>query len=80
MEKYNYEGTEIELTQDAYITTINGEVGTEYYTAAAEDTNGNEYIVTWSIKEEYKEMINSEEEIPEDMLCDWDNPSDIRKI
>ena len=58
MNKYNYEGIEIELTQDAYITSTEGK---EYFEAAAEDTNGNEYIVTWDIKEKYKDMIESEE-------------------
>lgn len=78
MNKYNYEGTEIELTQDAYITTINGEVGTEYYTAGAVDAEGNDYIVNWKITEYWKDKLDECDD--ESNLCDWDNPAEIRKI
>lgn len=63
------------LTQEAYIT---GEHGKEYFEALAEDINGNDYLVIWDIKAEYKDMLNEIDD--ESMLCDWDNPSDIRKI
>ena len=78
MEKYLFEGTEIELTQDAYITSINGQEGTEYYTAHAQDANGNEYMVNWEIIDYWRDKL--EECDDESNLCDWDNPTDIKRL
>lgn len=72
----------IRLTQAAY---LNGGVDVKiggiyvlfwadesYYTAHAEDQEGNEYRVYWKIREEYDPECGDES-----MACDWDTPKAI---
>lgn len=72
--------TKIKLVEDAYyegcerrLMTANGETSTNtvnaHYEAKAVDDNGNEYMVVWSIDEDYDPSS-----MEEDMACDWDNP------
>ena len=85
-----YKGKEYMLTQQAYITGTNEE---PYYLANAIDSEGNEYEVEWYLnkdtKEAYDEIERQRElgEVPnyslvedESNACDWDNPTEIRKI
>ena len=85
-----YKGKEYMLTQQAYITGTNGEL---YYLSNAEDIEGNEYEVEWELNECTREAYNEIErqielgQFPDYSLvedegnaCDWDSPTEIRKI
>lgn len=62
-----FENKEYELTQDAYYS--NGNEG--YYQAAAEDAEGNVYMVYWEIQRP---------DADEEDCCDWNEPSRVEFI
>lgn len=66
------EGNEYFLTQHPYIYGTQGEK--PHYRAAAIDNNGDEYLVTWNVLENW-EIIEDESD-----MCDWDNPCNVEKI
>lgn len=62
----NFEGKELQLTQDAYPSDLCGHE--DEYTANAVDTEGNEYNVTWQTKKEFDqslELLILEDELKE---------------
>ena len=71
--------TEIKLTQEAYIDGYEGAflrhgnspygIKDNWYTAQAEDAEGNTYEVYWKIKEDYDPEVMEEAD-----ACDWDSP------
>ena len=71
--------TKIKLTQEAYIEGYEGAflrygnsvhgIWDNWYTAHAEDGEGNSYNVYWKIKGDYDPEIMEEE-----YACDWDSP------
>ncbi len=71
-------GKTVTLTQEAYPAGGSFPVGQEatynghWYEAAAEDNDGNEYIVRWT------DVDWSAED--ESDACDWDNPNYIQAI
>lgn len=69
---FNHNGKTITLIQDAY---ADGGIDHTYYTAAAEDADGNQYQVNWTITHPDFESLEDESE-----ACDWDNPSSIELI
>ncbi len=60
----------LRLTQDAY--PINDRFGGVVYEAHAVDQDGKEYMVRWDLLPDF-----NPEEDPEDLSCDWDNPSEV---
>ncbi|MCT6924118.1 hypothetical protein [Metasolibacillus sp.] len=76
MTTVNFEGKEITLTQEAYIS---GTHEAPYYEATGVDVEGNEVTVKWEIKAHWLNedgSLNGELE-DESEACDWDNPSEI---
>jgi hypothetical protein len=74
--KLNFNGKEIELTQEAYPTSGSFPVdgGASYngswYEAVAEDDDENQYMVHWT-----SVAWDAEED-----MCDWETPDYIREI
>ena len=68
-----FKGKKYVLTQDAWVDGVQGRES--YYKAAAEDAEGNEYMVYWNIT--HPDFNNLEDESE---ACDWDNPIDVAKI
>ena len=68
-----FDGKKYWLTQDAYLT---GQLEAPYYEAAAINKAGARYMVYWDILPEINiHYIEDEHE-----CCDWDNPTDFKKI
>jgi len=63
-------GTQITLTQAAYIEGTSTNV---FYTALAQDKDGEFYRVIWDILD----MPNFENLQDETQACDWQNPRSI---
>lgn len=68
-----FEGKEIKLTQEPYITGTNESPN---YEAVGVDSNGNEVTVKWAI---YPHWLNEDGTLngeleDETEACDWDNP------
>jgi hypothetical protein len=63
--------TNITLTEEAYAGGGSVRVGvcelTEWYEAAAEDNQGNQYRVVWKLKEDANPYDESD-------ACDWESP------
>jgi len=76
-----HEGQELALTQIAYADNM-GTDGDIYYKAAAIDRAGNDYEINWDLKEEVKNRDVEKYGYLEDEseACDWDSPSDVRKL
>jgi|GEM_PF-2558253 len=72
METYTIDGKEITLTQDPFIDGVVGE--RPIYKAHGTDDQGNEYIVTWNVVDNW-ENIEDESE-----MCDWDNPIGLMQV
>ena len=63
----NFEGKELEITQQAYVDNYGTDGEVRYY-ASAVDTDKNIYNVTWETKEEFNEsgkLFSLEEELKE---------------
>ncbi|EIT85924.1 hypothetical protein A374_08814 [Fictibacillus macauensis ZFHKF-1] len=58
-----YKGKEITLVQDPYIDGVSGQ--RPHYKATGEDVEGNEYLVTWDVKDNWEEIEDESE------MCDW---------
>ena len=74
MEKFTVSGQtyEIALTQDAYLTGVNGD---PHYEAHAVDADENHYIVRWDILGDYDPADGDE-----GLACEWNQPVSIEKI
>ena len=72
MRSYTIDGRTVYLTQEAYLAGTNDNPN---YEAAATDMDGNQYMVRWSILEDYDPARDQE-----DAACDWDNPESIQKL
>lgn len=68
-----FDGKKYWLTQDAYLS---GQIESPYYEAAGVDEVGRDYEIYWDILPEVD--INNLEDQGD--ACDWDNPSEVRKI
>jgi hypothetical protein len=85
-----HEGVTIRLTGWAFNT--NWHEGVPQYAARGVDAEGNKYLVTWDVRDEFFELEDfslraiwkTEEEfgrpIEEDDLCDWNNPVKVEQI
>jgi len=70
MNKYTYNGKQITLTQQAYLT---GKYGNAVYKAAAVDDDGNEYMVIWHPYDRSGKGCEDESD-----ACNWDTPAEIK--
>lgn len=76
MNTVKFEGKEITLTQEAYLT---GTQEAPYYEATGTDQEGNEVTVKWEIKPQWLSedgTLNGELEDESD-ACDWDSPVEV---
>ena len=84
MLKFNYNGTEITLTEDASADNYRAD-GRVQYTAMGTDAAGNRYYITWDTTDEWNEAqdewVATEEDQSylqdESNACDWDNPVSV---
>ena len=72
MEKIISEGKEYTLTQEAYIDGPAGE--DPVFRAAAVDSDGNDFLVEWNIRENWKEIAETGDNTE---MCDWDTPASV---
>ena len=72
MRSYTIDERTVYLTQEAYLAGTNE---SPHYEAAATDMDGNQYMVRWSILEDYDPALDQE-----DAACDWDKPESIEKL
>lgn len=83
--------TNIKITQDATICGYNGAeyrlhtedgkpsvyvIRDNWYEATAQDADGNEYLIVWTIREDFD--INADTD--ESNACDWDNPEEVIRL
>jgi hypothetical protein len=61
------DGKEYTLTKNPYVA---GSFGKVYYDGLVEDEEGNEYRISWALKD----GIEIDEVEDESDACDWDNP------
>ncbi len=82
----NYEGKELNLTEEAYATNYRDYVR---YEAHAADANGNTYLVQWDTTSEWDNDIEAAQAdtsvFPvklddESNACDWANPVEITEL
>ena len=79
MNTVTFEGKEITLTQDAYLT---GPHEAPHYEAAGVDQDGNRVMVKWEIESHWLNedgTLNGEMEDEGD-ACDWDAPVEVYEI
>ena len=79
MNTVTFEGKEITLTQDVYLTGPNE---APYYEAAGVDQDGNRVMVKWEIESHWLNedgTLNGEMEDEGD-ACDWDAPVEVYEI
>lgn len=72
-----WEGKEIRLTQDAYLEyeyRMGIHVLSPFYEARGIDKEGNEYLVIWSVVDDYDEILD------EGDACDWENPWHVQPL
>lgn len=74
MEKVNYEGKALTLTQEAYVA---GTQDQPHYEAAAVDAEGNEYLVRWEVRDNWRDIAESGDESE---MCDWDSPAGVEAL
>ncbi len=70
MNTVTFENNTYTLTQEAFVSDCG-----EQYQAHA--TNGDdEFVVYWDVKQ----FDGGNDDVPEDELCDWENPSKVEAI
>ena len=74
-----FEGKEITLKQDPYITGTNE---SPYYEALGIDVDGNKVNVTWEIKAHWLNENGTVKDELEDETeaCEWDNPVKVTLV
>lgn len=75
MEKVMFEGKEYTLTQEAY--AAGSANGVPYFQATAVDAEGNEYEVTWDVRDNWEEIAATGDDSE---MCDWDAPVSVEAV
>ncbi|MNH75587.1 hypothetical protein D3C73_278310 [compost metagenome] len=70
--KVMFDGKEIALTQDPFIDGVAGE--RPMYKAHGIDGDGQEYLITWAVFDNYQEIEDESE------MCNWDKPIGIMTV
>lgn len=68
MNTITFESKEYTLTQEAYMA---GTHDAPHFEAHAVDADGNEYMVQWDVRDNWREMDDQSD------MCDWDNPASV---
>ena len=68
MTTVNYNSKDYTLTQEAYMAGTHDQ---PQFEAHAVDGDGNEYMVQWDVRDNWREMDDQSD------MCDWSNPASV---